>query len=75
MIGVPTMLNEISWLEGKVSPYMWKYFMIIITVIIIVIIVIVISQLTIGWAHTPAHALKFYNAFRNFWKCFFISNK
>lgn len=72
MIGVPTMLNEISWLEGTVSLCLWKYFMIIIIIIIIVITVIAISHLTIGWAHIPPHTLNFYNAFRNFWKCFFF---
>lgn len=66
MNGVPTVLNEISWLEDEVSIYMWKYFMIMI----IIIIVTVILQLTIGCALTSAHTLKFYNAFRNSWTCF-----
>ena len=72
MIGVPTMLNEISWLEGEVSLYMWKYFLIIIIVIIIVIIVIVISHAVIyRMSSHPGAYFKVLQRFSKFLKMFF----
>lgn len=55
-------MKSVDW-KVKCRLYMWKYFMIIIIVFIIIIIVIVISQLAIGWAHTPALTLKFTTLF------------
>lgn len=72
MIGVPTMLNEISWLEGEVSTIqvevLYDYYHCIYNYYNCYCYFAISYRMSLH----PGAYLKVYNAFRNFSKCFFL---